>query len=257
MTPSYTSIDFGENLEMGFSGPPLEEGALPALFYFALSAKDSLTLDPYNQPVAYLAKKRLRVFSITLPFHEPPLDPQHALAGWSNAFAEGRDILSPFIDAVVNVIAKISSHGYIHEGQIGVAGLSRGAFIASHIAARSPLIQHILGYAPLTKLSRARGFSLPGHHPAVAKYDVHHLISSLIGKNVRFHIGNRDVLVGTAACFSFIEQLAEASYQNKIRSPQAELIVFPSIGYQGHGTPKEIFEQGAEWMSQKLGAAHA
>jgi esterase FrsA len=81
-----------------------------------------------------------------------------------------------------------------------------------------------------------------------------HLIDKLIGKNLRFHIGNRDELVGTAACFSFIEQLAEASYQNRIRSPQAELIVYPAIGYLGHGTPKAIFEQGAEWLSQKLEA---
>lgn len=243
---------------MGVSGPPLTEGPLPALFYFALSAKDSLCQDPYNQPVVYLSRRRLRVFSVTLPFHEAPQDPQDALTNWARSFAEGHDILAPFFERVVKVIEKIVSNGYAIPDRIGAAGLSRGAFVAAHIAARTSLICHILGYAPLTKLGKARGIreSLPAHSPAVAAYDLHHLIEKLIGKNLRFFIGNRDELVGTASCFSFIEQLAEASYMHRIRSPQAELVIYPSIGYQGHGTPKEIFEQGAEWMSQKLEVSH-
>jgi esterase FrsA len=176
------------------------------------------------------------------------------LKQWAKAFAEGHDILAPFIDGAVKVIEKIAALGYASPDHIGVAGLSRGALIAAFIAARSPLIRHILGFAPLTRLAKARDFKDFPHPSAIAGYDMRHLIDKLIGKNLRFHIGNRDELVGTAACFSFIEQLAEASYQNRIRSPQAELIVYPAIGYLGHGTPKAIFEQGAEWLSQKLEA---
>lgn len=252
---TFTSIDFGEGLEMGVSGPPLAEGPLPALFYFALSAKDSLCLDPYNQPVAYLSSRQLRVFSVTLPFHEPPRQPQDALAHWAQAFLQGHDILAPFIHSVVRVIEKIAHLGYA--SKIAVAGLSRGALIATHIAAHSTLVQYILGFAPLTRLGKAREFQEFSHHSLIDAYDIHHRLAQLIGKPLRFYIGNRDERVGTAACFSVIEQLAEASYQSKIRSPQVELVIFPSIGHQGHGTPKEIFEQGAEWISQKIEAANA
>ncbi len=256
MMALYTSVDFGENLEIGFSGPPLEEGPLPTLFYFALSARDTLCVDPYNQPVVYLSDRKLRIFSITLPFHESPRDPHKALIEWFNAFTERHDILAPFIDAVTKVIINIERAGHLLPNKVGIAGLSRGALIAAHIAARSSFIHHFVGYAPLTQLGQARGFASTEHLGSVgdliAHYNMANLIPSLIGKNVRFHVGNRDVLIGTGTCFSFVEELTEACYQNKIRSPQVELIVYPSIGYLGHGTPKAIFEQGAEWMRQKL-----
>ncbi len=247
---TFTSIDFGEGLEMGVSGPPLTEGPLPALFYFALSAKDSLCQGPYNQPVAYLSSRRLRVFSVTLPFHQPPLDPQDALTHWAQAFLQGHDILAPFIHNVVRVIEKIAQLGY--SSKMAVAGLSRGALIAAHVAAHSTLVQYILGFAPLTRLGKAREFREFAPHSLIDAYDTHNLLARLIGKPLRFYIGNRDERVGTASCFSVTQQLTEASYQSKIRSPQVELVIFPSIGYHGHGTPKEIFEQGAEWICQKL-----
>lgn len=79
------------------------------------------------------------------------------------------------------------------------------------------------------------------------------LIPHLIGKKLRFYIGNHDTRVGTANCFQFIEALAEASFQNRISSSDVELIIGPSIGHQGHGTSKEIFTKGADWMAEKLG----
>jgi hypothetical protein len=260
MNAYYTTTEFGDQLEVGIVGPPLHEGPLPAFFYFGLSAKESLCTDPYNQPVAFLAHKRLRIFSITLPFHNLPIDPQSALTEWANAFERNEDFLTPFLDNACRLIEKIDSAGYFLPNQVGVAGLSRGAFIATHLAARCPLIQHLLGYAPLSQLSKARGFASLHADPeslhALAKFDLTHLIPSLIGKNLRFYIGNHDTLVGTATCFSFIEQLSEASYNERIRSPQVELTIFPSIGYLGHGTPQHIFEDGAAWMSRKIQAAN-
>ncbi len=43
--------------------------------------------------------------------------------------------------------------------KIGAMGLSRGAFIASHIAALVPEIKHILGFAPLTRLANCARIS--------------------------------------------------------------------------------------------------
>lgn len=256
---TYSSIDAGVDLQVGISGPPLSEGPLPALFYFALSAKDSLCLDPFNQPVVHIARHhhRLRVFSITLPFHEPPLVPQEALTAWAQAYAQENDILAPFMHQTLQAIQNINTLGYCLPYAISAAGLSRGAFIATHIGARSSLIQNILGFAPLTQLSKAKEFQDLQHLPAVTAYNLEHQIPHLIGKNLRFYIGNHDERVGTHACFSFIEQLTENSYQNRIRSPQVELIIYPSIGYQGHGTPKAIFEKGATWISQQMEKNHA
>ena len=73
-----------------FVGPDLSLGPLPTIFYFALSAKESLHQDPFNQPVAVWQTYPVRIFSITLPEHEGHLDPKPArLAFWNEEIAKG------------------------------------------------------------------------------------------------------------------------------------------------------------------------
>ncbi|MCB1084213.1 MAG: hypothetical protein KDK61_07865, partial [Simkania sp.] len=72
-----------------FVGPRLEEGPLPTLIYFALSAEDSLERDPFNQPVQFLEGLPLRIFSITLPGHENNLPPEDALNVWEERMKKG------------------------------------------------------------------------------------------------------------------------------------------------------------------------
>jgi hypothetical protein len=38
----------------------------------------------------------------------------------------------------------------------------------------------------------------------------------------------------------------------KTRVAQVELLIYPSIGQMGHGTPPEIFKQGADWIASHL-----
>lgn len=36
-------------------------------------------------------------------------------------------------------------------------------------------------------------------------------------------------------------------------SPKVELFIHPSIGFEGHGTAKDIFHHGAQWIAEQLG----
>ena len=83
--------------DIAFIGPPLSEGALPAVFYFSLSAKESLGLDPFNQPAVYLTQFPLRVFSISLPYHNAHFSPKEALSLWATQSLLGQSV----IDAIV------------------------------------------------------------------------------------------------------------------------------------------------------------
>jgi esterase FrsA len=58
--------------------------------------------------------------------------------------------------------------------------------------------------------------------------------------------------VGTESCFQFISELSETAYQQKISSSPIELIIGPSMGHKGHGTPPEVFKDGAAWIRRKL-----
>lgn len=245
---SYHPLNISPDIEAGYVGPELSVGPLPALFYFSLSAQDSLCLDPFNQPVAYLSSLPLRIFSVTLPGHENNLPPTEALNVWAEQIAAGKNVIGDFIEKVKATIEFLS--GSLIPDRMAVAGLSRGAFIAAHAAAAIPEFQWILGFAPLTKLSFAKEFQ--GFD--VAAFSLEHLAEKLIDRKLRFYIGNLDTRVGTRHCFDFVEHLAKTASENKIRSPEVELIIGPSIGRDGHGTAKEVFHDGAQWIAEELGA---
>jgi len=64
-------------------------------------------------------------------------------------------------------------------------------------------------------------------------------------------IGNYDTRVGTEKCFQTIQELTEASIEAGIRTPPVELIIGPSIGHKGHGTPPERFKAGIDWLRRQ------
>ena len=230
-------------------GPPLDHGPLPTIFYFALSGPDSLSLDPFNQPVQFLQDKWIRFFSMTLPAHEEGLSPHNALTVWAEEIAKGRDPLTPFFDEALQAVDYAVKQKLADPHKLGIAGLSRGGFVASHLAAREERFKAILQFAPLTRLSKAKDFEAIKDHPLVHALDVFPLAKQLSNRHIRFYIGNKDTRTHTKSCFDFAMQLVEHS---TLRSPQIELILTPSIGQMGHGTSPEAFRQGAEWLAQCL-----
>lgn len=238
------------NLELGYVGPDLDEGTYPAVFYFALSAKDSLTIDPYCQPVQAIDLKKCCVFSITLPEHEASKSPHAAIGLWVENIVQGNDLLMPFFKQIAHVITDLIEKTIIDPNQFGLMGLSRGAFVACHVAAQLPIPVTIVGFSPLTRLSRVRELSTS---PAsIEALDLQHVIPHLLQSKIRFFIGNHDTRVSTLSCAEFITHLAHQAFEVGIKSPPIELAIFPSIGYMGHGTPKSIFELGAHWLMREL-----
>jgi hypothetical protein len=235
--------------EVYFIGPPLSDGPLPTVFYFSLSAEESLSLDPFNQPVTYLSQFPLRIFSITLPGHEDNLPAKEALNKWACAIENGHNIIGDFIHKTQEIVDFLRKEKALNN-KLAVAGLSRGAFIATHVAAQIPLFKTVLGFAPLTELDRAKEFESIKDNSLVTSLRLHQLIPKLTSCSLRFYIGNLDTRVSTRACFDFIEALAQTSTS---RSPPVELIISPSIGKDGHGTSEAIFHQGAHWIAQQLG----
>ncbi len=232
--------------DLQFVGPPLSDGPLPAVFYFALSAHDSLHLDPFNQPVTEWKKYPMRVFSINLPAHGPNEDKMEAMGVWAEQLrkdAEG--YFEPFFFRFGAVLKELS--GVIDLDNIAVAGLSRGGFIATHLAARYPIIKSVLGFAPATKLIELKGFP-----PEASQHDLVHLIPRLTQVRLKLYIGNHDILVSTQDAFEFCRDLADHKFQSGERSPRVEFEMYPCIGHKGHGTPPNIFADGAKWLVNTL-----
>ncbi len=233
-------------------GPPLDLGPLPSFFYFSLAGEDSLCLDPFNQPVQFLEGKMIRVFSMTLPGHENRLPATGAMKVWADDFSHNRDPISDFLDTFEQALSFTIDNRFASKEKMGVGGLSRGGFIALHIAARHENIKYALAFAPLTELHKIKEFSHLQNNPRVRAFDLVHQSKALARTHIRIHMGNHDSLVGTKEAFTFTMSVVDAAIQEGIRCPQVEFLLHPSIGHKGHGTPPEIFREGAHWMAECL-----
>lgn len=249
--PIEKSIQMPNGTILHYRGPDLQMGALPTVLYFALSGRESLFVDPYNKPAEVLEKGGIRVFSIDLPAHGEGFDNLAAMRTWMEEIKKDPAFLDTFIDHCRQILDFLIQQNYADAKFLGAAGLSRGGYMATLLAANEARISAIVGFAPLTQLSRLSEY-LEIQPLLKPPHDLKDIAHKLIGRAICYFIGNRDERVGTKACFDCIQAMTEANYQSGLRSPPVEFHIFPSIGHKGHGTPVEIFELGARWMLANL-----
>lgn len=191
----------------------------------------------------------IRIFSMTLPAHESNLPAKEAMKIWAEEMGKGVDRIDPFLMDIQRAVDFAVSEKFADPSKMAAAGLSRGAMIAAHVAARDERFKHIVGFAPLTKLRLIREFQEIQNNNIVNGFDLIHLAPALADRHIKLFIGNEDTRVGTRACFDFAMALVE---KKKTKISHTELVIYPSIGQMGHGTPPEIFKNGANWISSHL-----
>lgn len=243
-----SALEVLPDLSLYHVGPALDHGPLPSFFYFALSGESSLTLDPFNQPIQFMQKKMMRSFSLDLPAHERGLSPLDALKTWAEDYEKGRDPLGEFLDRALKAIDFALEQKLVDPAKMAIGGLSRGGLLAFHLAAQEKRFKNVVAFAPITKLQNAKEFSSLKNHPKVLSYDANHLVDSLYDQRIRLYIGNRDKRVSTRSSFEFLESLVEKGKEKNLKSSSIEMIISPSIGNMGHGTPPDVFKSGADWV---------
>lgn len=241
-----------QGTSFSFMGPDFDLGVLPGFFYFSLNAEESLSLDPFNQPVTALASQPLRVYSLTLPGHEVGQDKFKAIEFLAEEIRAGRNPVENFVSRAQEVIQHLIEIGALDEERVAVGGLSRGAFYGAHLVLRDSRLKTLLGFAPMTDLSYQPAFSEMQDHPLTKELSLLSHAKQLASKIIRFYISNRDLRVSTDRCYALVREIVENSYQLGNRSPSVELFISPPIGAQGHGTPPLIFQQGSEWLWTQL-----
>lgn len=231
------------------TGPALDHGPLPSLFYFSLSGPDSLCLDPFNQPIQFLHGKMIRIFSMTLPGHENDLPAKDAIGVWADDMQKGKNRIGEFLDQIQQAIDFAIQQQFADPNKLAAAGLSRGAMIAAHATARDARFRHLVCFAPLTKLRLTREFQMIQENPIANGLDLIHLADQLADRHIKFYIGNEDTRVGTKECFELAMAIVA---KKKSRTSQLHLQIYPSVGQMGHGTPPEIFMMGMNWLVDSL-----
>lgn len=233
-----------EPCDIHILGPSFEEKKCPTLLYFSLSGQESLNLSPYNQPAVELASEDFRVISLTLPGHHEGQDKHEAMSYWANNLDE----LETFIKTLHTLVDHLFEKDFIESKSFGVAGLSRGGFLALHVLSHEK-VKVALGIAPVTDLSYLSEFS----EASLSNFfSLQTLFDKLYSKTLRLYIGNRDEKVGTHAAFNFVSSLANYAYDQRVRSPKIELMISPSTGLLGHGTLPHTFKEAASWVQKQI-----
>lgn len=226
--------------------------SLPVVVYFALSAENSLTLDPFNQPVLELIESKVRCLSFTLPHHWQGDNPQDAMHKWAESLLQDPHFLDSYVSSIRNDLEHLEREGILSLKKTALMGLSRGGYMAIRVAAELSGIKATLAFAPLTGFPALAEFQERFPDELMKGQSLKSFIPKLAGKTLKIVIGNRDTRVGTRASFEFLEALVEECYGRGIRTPPVEMAVTPSIGHKGHGTSPESFKEGARWLKTLL-----
>lgn len=236
------------NKEFVFRGPSLELGKKKCIFYFAAGGVETLVDMPFATPVIPCIENDVRVFSLDIPFHGKTKNHNLAIQQWYEELLLGHDPLTTFFEDTTKSILQIVNNSRICSS-FGLMGLSRGAFIALHLAKRIEQSCPVVGFAPLIDL-----FGLEETKKLLIKKELSlfHDVDLLCKKPIRLSIGNNDTRVGTKNAFLFLEKIVEKSVAQSVRSCQIELYIHPSIGHKGHGTSTETFYEGTQWLLSKL-----
>jgi esterase FrsA len=194
----------------------------------------------------------IRVFSMTLPAHEANLDPKKALEIWADDYKKGLDPIGDFLDKAEKAVAFAITEKFADPEKLAVGGLSRGGFIAFHLAARDKRFKSIVAFAPMTQLGKTKEFASFHYHPSLSHLALEKIVDSISNRRIRIYISNSDNRVDTKCCIDFAMELVKKAEQQSIRSPQIELFIYPPVGFMGHGTSPHIFEDGAKWIAECL-----
>lgn len=231
-------------------GPQITKKPLPTFIYFSLNAEESLLLSPFNQPAQEVVKQGFATLSFTLPGHTPPFTKETALKHWAEELEKGNDFIKTFCDQALESLHILEKQGVICLNQLALGGLSRGAFLATHLSTYLPKVHALIGFAPLTDLRGHKDFT---HLSDLEKFSISSISEKLLHiHNLRFYIANNDLLVGTDSCYQAIRKLTLLAAEKRIRACQPELRLTPAIGRAGHGTAHETFIEGAQWIAQHL-----
>lgn len=250
------SADLGQKSEIFYLGPDITAGPLPTFFYFSISARDSLTLSPFNQVVldllSFSKEQNVRIFSATIPGHEQKLDKHQAIKYWAQNIVNGIDLLDPFLEDLSLFLNALFEASGFKENELLLGGLSRGAFIATQLASIEPLAKKILGFAPLVSLRSSKEFE--GVNSALLnRFDFDQSkLEALARCKIRYFIGNNDSRVKTQDSFNLITSIAQVAQEKRIKGGSHELFITDSIGYMGHGTSMRTFLEGADWVYHEL-----
>jgi esterase FrsA len=177
------------------------------------------------------------------------------MVAWRQRLDRGEDFISPFIDHARRVLDYMIKERYTDAARIGVIGISRGGFLAGHLAAADARIKVIVGLSPLVDLMALTEFRGTPRADAAEKLALIHLAPKLAGRSFWVGIGNTDERVDADRAIAFTRALVRASVGLEDHPVvPVELVVGPAVhaGSFGHYSVEQADALAADWILRQF-----
>jgi len=221
----------------------------PTLIVIGNELEYSLTNNEINEVGKLLESCGVKCFAIDVPCHGADQREQEpeGLKGWRSRLENEENMVLDFKQRISEVLNFLIQQGYSDSGKIGLAGTSRGGFLALHFMAAEPRVRCAVAFAPVTELTVLEEFHGLELHPLTRSLDLIHQSVKLAGKPMWMCIGNNDWRVGTDRLMKFTHSVS--SLVSKGIIAPVELHVMPT---DGHYTHTSAHSEAAAWLKTHL-----
>ncbi len=226
----------------------------PTLFIFGSTIEESLGDAYCRQCGNQLAEQGYVCVSLDLPCHgkdEREGEPA-GLSGWSHRAVKGEDFMAPMVARAKKVLDHLIAEGYTDPAKVAACGVSRGGFVAGHIAAADERVKCVAAFAPVTDLTALSEFHGTGENPLVRSLSFLQKADELAGRAVWLVIGDQDARVSTDRTIELARRITAASLAAKKES-RVELHVMPDA--RGHAIPDSSAARASDWIAAQLGTS--
>jgi len=225
----------------------------PTLFVFATGLEDLERQPVYTEIGRRLAPHGFLHVALDPPCHGEDIKPGEpsGLVGWRHRLEKGDALVADFTARASAVLDHLIKEGYTDQGKVAACGVSRGGFLAFHLAATDKRIAAAIGFAPVTNLLALSEFKGMEKHEPTRALNLVRVAPKLAGRPIWISIGNHDERVNTDDAIAFTRQVVTATAaKQKDKAIPVELHVGGSLG---HRDLPGSHERAAAWLLQQVG----
>ena len=250
-----TQLQTGDGVRFAFIGPK-EARRAPLVFILGGDRKGTLEGESSNVVGSVLAGQGFVQASVDIPCHgddKRPGEPD-GLSGWRSRLEKGERLFAAFNTQVASVLDYLVRQGTVDAARVGVCGISRGGFVALHLAATEPRMRFVVAFAPVTDLLALREFNGIADPAPARALDVMTLADKLVDRPIWISIGHNDERVGSGHAIDFALHMMRISVKHKMpmihfwSGDDIRLTVTPSEGANGHSSYRGAHEDAATWI---------
>ena len=211
----------------------------PTLLYFGVEAPAMFTHPRYREIVAPLEQDWL-IVALDPPAHgdDRRAGEDRALAAWATRIRGGDPLVPPFTDLVSRALDYLIASGQTDPARVFVAGISRGGFLALHVATVEPRIRGVVAMMPVTDLRALKEFAALQTHPYTIGLALHARAQALARVPLYVRIAADDDRVGGATCAAFVALVTQAGGS----------VDFQTRPGREHGLPSNWGLHAAQWL---------